>query len=227
MIDHPVVSRAEWREARAALLTREKAFDRERDALTAATRALPWVEVQTNYEFEGASGRESLAQLFDGRSQLIVQHFMFHPDWNAGCPHCSFWADGFDPMIAHLRVRDARFVAISRAPWPKLAAYRRRMGWHLHWVSSAGNDFNRDYGVTVNDAELPGLSVFARRDDRVFHTYSTYARGLDHFNAAYHLLDVVPKGRDEAALPYPQAWVRRHDEYRRRQRRGSTWRQSC
>lgn len=208
-----VVSRTQWQQARAALLVQEKAFDRERDALTAKARALPWVEVDAPYVFDTGAGQATLTDLFAGRSQLVVQHFMFHPDWQQGCPHCSFWADGFAPTIPHLNARDVSFTAVSRAPWQTIDAYRARMGWNFQWVSSGGNDFNSDYQVTLDDTEVPGISVFALRDGRVFHTYSTYARGLDHFNSAYHLLDVVPNGRDEGALPYPQAWVRRHDEY--------------
>ncbi len=210
---HDVVSRAQWQQARAALLVKEKAFDRQRDALTAAARALPWVAVDEPYVFDTGQGQATLTDLFAGRSQLVVQHFMFHADWTQGCPHCSFWADGFAPMIPHLNARDVSFAAVSRAPWQTIDAYRARMGWDFRWVSSGASTFNSDYQVTIDDAEVPGISVFALRDSRVFHAYSTYARGLDHFNAAYHLLDVVPSGRDEGALPYPQAWVRRHDEY--------------
>jgi predicted dithiol-disulfide oxidoreductase (DUF899 family) len=173
------------------------------------------------------------ADLFGGRSQLLVYHFMFHPDWNAGCKSCSFWADNYNSIIVHLNQRDVNLVAISRAPYPKLAAFRKRMGWSFEWVSSFGNDFNRDFAVSFSPGEAgddgknynfgtahfggqeaPGLSVFFKdADGGIFHTYSTYARGLDMFNGAYHYLDIVPKGRDEDALPYGMAWVRLRDEY--------------
>jgi predicted dithiol-disulfide oxidoreductase (DUF899 family) len=230
MADHRVVSRESWLAERQALLEREKAFDRERDALSAARRALPSVEVE-DYRFVGPEGEVRLSELFGGCSQLVVQHFMYGADWPAGCPSCSFWADGFDPMAVHLRHRDTGFCAVSIAPIEQLLEYRNRMGWRFPWVSSAGTSFNRDFGVTFSEADLasgatynygstsggagehPGVSVFVREGERLLHTYSTYARGLDHLNAAYHLLDLVPKGRDEAGLPWTQAWVQRHDEY--------------
>jgi predicted dithiol-disulfide oxidoreductase (DUF899 family) len=185
--------------------------------------------------FEGPKGRETLADLFAGRHQLVVYHFMFDSDWEAGCKSCSFWADNFNGIVVHLAHRDVTMLAISRAPFAKLDAYRKRMGWSFKWVSSAGTDFNRDYHVSHTAEELaakdgyynytrqrpyateaPGISVFYRDDDgAIFHTYSCYARGLDMLNGAYHYLDLVPKGRDEEELPAPQAWVRRHDEYDR------------
>ncbi len=227
-----VVSRAEWLAARTALLEREKAFTRERDALSAARRALPWVQVEKDYAFEGAGGRESLADLFGGAGQLIVYHFMFGPDWDEGCPSCSYWMDNFDGIDVHLRHRDTALVAVSNAPYGKLAAYRERMGWRFRWVSSLGSDFNRDFHVTFTEEEIqndrayynyregpfpgteaPGISVFRRRDGRVYHTYSCYSRGLDMLNGAYHLLDLTPKGRDEDDLPWTMAWLRRRDQY--------------
>jgi len=229
---HKVVSHEHWVKARQALLAREKAFTREREALSQARRDLPWEEVGTDYRFEGLDGSESLADLFAGRSQLIVYHFMFAPDWDAGCPHCSRWADNFNGLIVHLNARDVTMIAISRAPYAKLAAYRKRMGWSFKWVSSFGTDFNFDYRVSFTPEELAsnaavynyatlapgvaereGASVFHKNEAGVFHTYSTYARGIDMLNADYHYLDLTPKGRDEGDKgPY---WVRRHDEYGR------------
>ncbi len=196
-------------------------------------RDLPWERVDREYVFDGPNGKETLSDLFAGRSQLIVYHFMFGPDWEVGCPHCSFWADNFDEIVVHLNQRDVTMLAVSRAPYSKLAAYKKRMGWHFKWVSSSGTDFNFDYHVSFTpeevakkaafynytvqeplDSEREGVSVFYK-DQRgsVFHTYSTYARGIDMVNAAYHYLDLVPKGRDEAGHEFTQFWVRRHDEY--------------
>lgn len=231
--DHRVVGREEWLAARKALLAREKELTRQRDALAQARRDLPWVLVEKPYRFDGARGPERLADLFDGRSQLAVYHFMFAPDWEAGCPHCSFWADNFDRIVVHLAQRDVTLVAVSRAPLEKLAAYQRRMGWSFRWLSSGGSDFNQDFGVSFTAEELTakralynyawqdpgksdreGVSVFHRDGaGRVFHTYSAYARGIDMLNTAYHYLDLVPKGRDEGGRG--QFWVRRHDEYPR------------
>ena len=233
MDEHTVVSAEEWVIARKALLEREKEFTRLREELARQRRDLPWEEVTKEYFFEGPDGTRSLSQLFDGRSQLIVYHFMFPPDWDEGCPHCSFWADSFDGATAHLNARDVTMVAISRAPQPKLAAYAKRMGWTFPWFSSGGTDFNHDFGVAFWPDTLAsgtaeynygpggpgfpdreGISVFCKGDGgHVFHTYSTYARGLDMMNAAYQYLDLVPKGRDEAGHDDPQYWVRRHDEY--------------
>jgi predicted dithiol-disulfide oxidoreductase (DUF899 family) len=235
MTGHAIVSRAEWTEARKALLAEEKAFTRQREALAAKRRALPWVRIDEDYDFDGADGKRTLAELFDGRSQLVVYHFMFGPDWQAGCPSCSFLADDFDGAVVHLAQRDVTMVAASRAPYEKLDAYRRRMGWRFEWVSSHGSDFNRDFHVSFSDAELaagpvyynyavqpfpateaPGLSVFFRdADGTIYHTYSCYARGLDTLIGTYQYLDLVPKGRDEQHLPFTMAWVRRHDEYDR------------
>jgi predicted dithiol-disulfide oxidoreductase (DUF899 family) len=223
-----VVGHDEWLESRKRLLAAEKEFTRARDELTKQRQALPWEPVDKEYAFDGPNGKETLADLFDGLSQLVVYHFMFAPEDDAGCKSCSFWADNFNPNVIHLNARDVSFAAVSRAPVEKLRAYRQRMGWSFHWVSSGENDFNFDYGVSFspkqqdervyNYGSLPpriadreGLSVFARDNGRVFHTYSAYARGIDLVNTAYNYLDLVPKGRDEGDSG--QAWVRRHDEY--------------
>jgi predicted dithiol-disulfide oxidoreductase (DUF899 family) len=233
MPTHPVVAQDEWLAARRALLAREKAFTHERDALSAARRQLPWVKVEKDYVFEGPDGRQTLAELFDGRSQLIVYHFMFGPGWEQGCPSCSLLADHFDGAIVHLAQRDVTFVAVSRAPLHQIEAFERRMGWHFTWVSSHDSDFNRDFHVSFDKNELakgevqynyttgsfpseeaPGASVFFKNEaGEVFHTYSTYARGLDQLIGAYSWLDLAPKGRDEAELPWTMAWVRHHDRY--------------
>jgi predicted dithiol-disulfide oxidoreductase (DUF899 family) len=230
-MNHRVVSHDEWLAARTEFLAKEKELTRLRDAVNQQRRELPWERVEKEYLLDGPNGKESLAGLFEGRSQLIVYHFMFRPDWDAGCPHCSFWADNFNDIIIHLNHRDITMVAVSRAPYAKLAAYRQRMGWSFKWLSSADSDFNFDYHVSFTDkevaekktfynytmqdagAEREGTSVFYRDDDgNVFHTYSTYARGIDMTNTAYHYIDLVPKGRDEGDRP--QYWVRRHDEYK-------------
>ncbi len=226
-----IVSRETWLVARKALLAKEKELTRQRDGLSAERRALPWVKVDKAYVFEGPGGKESLADLFAGSSQLLAYHFMFGPDWQEGCPSCSFWADNYNGIVRHLKHRDVQLVAISRAPIDKLEAYRRRMGWSFKWVSSLGSDFNRDYHVSFapeekagayynyqsggfSSTEAPGVSVFLKDEGgAIFHTYSCYARGLDTLNSAYQLLDLVPKGRDEEGLPHPMAWVRRHDRY--------------
>ncbi len=230
---HRVVSHKAWIEARRKFLAKEKKFTRLRDELSRQRRALPWETVDKQYVFDGPKGRETLPELFDGRSQLIVYHFMFAPEWDEGCKHCSFWADNFNGLGIHLNHRDVSFVAISRAPLAKLEAFRKRMGWSFRWVSSGQNDFNYDYqasftrqevesgaaffnysksDVGVSDRE--GVSVFSRDPSgAVFHTYSSYARGIDMLNTAYHYLDLVPKGRDEDGLEFTQAWVRHHDRY--------------
>jgi predicted dithiol-disulfide oxidoreductase (DUF899 family) len=225
-----IVSREEWTQARREFLAKEKAFTRERDAISEARRQLPWVKVDKRYELEGSRGKQTLGDLFGGKSQLIVYHFMFGPDWEAGCSSCSFWADNFDGIITHLEQRDVAMVAISRAPYDKIAAFRARMGWSFHWLSSAGTDFNQDFHVSFAPEERetgyynyankgfpstegPGISVFCRRDGEVFHTYSCYARGLDMLNGAYHYLDLVPKGRDEKDLKHPQEWIKLRDRY--------------
>jgi predicted dithiol-disulfide oxidoreductase (DUF899 family) len=226
------VSHEEWLKARLELLAAEKEFTRQRDALTRRRMAMPWERVDKSYRFEGPNGPLLLADLFDGRSQLIVYHFMFGPDWEEGCKSCSFWADNFDGIPIHLNHRDVTFTAVSRAPLAKIEAYKKRMGWSFPWVSSNGSDFNYDfhvsftkeqlaagkvdynYGLVEGYEELPGLSVFYKNErGEVFHTYSCYARGIDMVNGAYQLLDLVPKGRDEDGFEFSMEWVRRHDQY--------------
>lgn len=233
MEPNKIVSRENWIAAREQHLTKEKEFTKARDALSAARRALPWVKVDKDYAFEGPDGKESLADLFEGRGQLIVYHFMFGPDWEEGCPSCSYLADHFDGANWHLGQRDVTLVAASRAPLEKLDAYKARMGWRFKWVSSLGSDFNRDYHVSFDAADMekgevyynyrtttfpspeaPGLSVFRKGDNGdIFHTYSSYGRGLDILVGAYNWLDMVPKGRDEADLSFTMEWIRRHDQY--------------
>ena len=232
MQSHPVVSREEWIAARKAHLAHEREHTKVRERLNAERRALPWVKVEKDYPFDGPEGKVSLADLFKGRSQLVVQHLMFAPGWDEACKSCSFWADGFERMIPHLAARDTAMAAISRAPLPKLMAFKRRMGWSFDWLSSGGNDFNFDFGVSFTpeqieaggnynfgttpfgSEEAPGISVFYRDEDgNIFHTYSCYARGLDMMNAAYHYLDLTPLGRHEEGLPYPMDWVRLRDQY--------------
>jgi predicted dithiol-disulfide oxidoreductase (DUF899 family) len=231
--DPKVVSRAEWLAARKKLLLKEKDYTRQGDALAAERRSLPWVRVDGDYVFDTPGGKESLADLFQGRSQLVVQHFMFGPGWKEGCPSCSFMADHAGGVLVHLAHRDVTFVAVSRASITEIEAFKRRMGWEFKWVSSAGNDFNFDYGVSFTKAEMakgkvnynyrmgafpseeaPGISVFYRNDaGKVFHTYSVYGRGVELMMGTYRFLDLVPKGRDEAGLPHTMAWVRHHDRY--------------
>jgi predicted dithiol-disulfide oxidoreductase (DUF899 family) len=233
MTKHHVVSHEEWVAARRQHLAREKEFTRLRDQLSHERRELPWERVDRAYVFDGPDGPESLGDLFAGRGQLIVQHFMFDPSWDEGCKSCSFWADNFDGIVVHLNHRDASLVLISRAPLATLEAYRRRMGWRIKWVSSFHTDFNRDYHVSFTPEELaggrayynyanggfpvaeaPGISVFTKdADGAIYHTYSCYARGLDMLNGAYHLMDLLPKGRDEAGLSSSMDWLRRHDQY--------------
>jgi len=227
-----IVSRDEWLTARKKLLAKEKQLTRQRDALGAERRELPWVRVEKNYVFEGPRGKETLADLFEGRSQLVVYHFMFAPDWEEGCRSCSFWADGFNAIGVHVNHRDVTMVAISRAPIEKLEAFKRRMGWNFKWLSSGNNDFNYDYQVSftpealeneveynyakqkTDTSDLPGVSVFYQDSEgNIFHTYSAYSRGIDILNPAYNYLDLVPKGRDEAELEWPMAWLRYHDRY--------------
>jgi len=225
-----VVSPTEWLAARKELLKKEREFTHLRDELSQQRRQLPWERVEKKYAFEGVNGKQTLADLFAGRSQLIIYHFMFGPGWKEGCPSCSFMADQFDGITTHLKQRDTAFAAVSRAPWPEIARFKERMGWRFPWVSSQGTEFNYDYQASaVKDAdgkthynydavefpsdELPGASVFIRRDGEIFHTYSTYARGLDQMMNAYNFLDLTPKGRDEESLPWPMAWVRHHDKY--------------
>jgi len=231
--EHKIVPENEWIEARRVLLEKEKEFTVLRDQLSRQRRELPWKAVNKEYFFEGPNGKETLAELFDRRSQLIVYHFMFDPSWDAGCPSCSFWADNFNGIIVHLHQRDVTMVVVSRAPYSKLAAYKKRMGWDFKWVSSFDTDFNFDYDVSFTPEELDrkeasynynlqdtgspereGVSVFyLDPEGRLFHTYSAYARGIDMLNVAYNYLDLVPKGRVEGGNDFPQFWVRRHDEY--------------
>jgi predicted dithiol-disulfide oxidoreductase (DUF899 family) len=240
--DHRIASHEEWIAERKALLAKEKEFNRLRDELSAQRRDLPWERVTKSYVFDGPRGPETLEQLFDGRSQLVVYHAMFDPKTvtartpyteDAPCAMCSFWMDNFERVVVHLAHRDVTLIAVSRAPVEKLEAYRRRMGWTFKWLSVGDGDFNRDYRVTLTPAEiangqgeynyahagipiaeLPGISVFYRDSaaGQVCHTYSTYSRGLDMLNVAYHYLDIVPKGRDEEGMR-GGGWVRRRDEY--------------
>lgn len=229
--NHRVVSHEEWLADRTALMAREKEFTRLRDELSRQRRELPWEKVTKPYTFDGPRGKETLADLFEGRSQLVVYHFMFHPAWNEGCVGCSFWADNFNGIDIHLAHRDISFLAISRAPLAKLEAYRKRMGWSFKWVSSGESDFNRDFGVSFDaetakrgeasynygtirgvGEEMPGVSVFYKDESGdIYHTYSAYSRGIDLLNGAYNYIDLTPKGRDEDGRG--QYWVRRHDRY--------------
>jgi predicted dithiol-disulfide oxidoreductase (DUF899 family) len=231
--EHPVVSPDEWLSARTALLAKEKEFTRLRDELSRQRRDLPWEKVGKSYVFEGPGGKQTLAELFEEKSQLVVYHFMFSPAWDEGCPHCSFWADNFNGIPIHLNHRDVTFVAISRAPLSKIVPFKRRMGWSFKWVSSGGSDFNYDYEASFTPYQVSsgapvynfatsspgttdreGVSVFYKNESgTVFHTYSSYARGIDLLNTAYNYLDLVPKGRDEDGLSSTQAWVRYHDRY--------------
>jgi predicted dithiol-disulfide oxidoreductase (DUF899 family) len=226
-----VASRAAWLRARKALLAKEKALNVQRDALSAERRRLPMVRVEKEYAFDGPDGRRTLGELFEGRRQLIVYHFMFDPQWDEGCPACSFVADHFDGALAHLAARDTSFAAISRAPIGKIEAFRRRMGWGFPWLSSHGSDFNHDFQVTIDaehaeynyapvaaqpegyprEGEREGLSVFLRDGERLFHCYSTYQRGLDPFLNTYNFLDHTPLGRQEE--DGIMRWVRHHDRY--------------
>jgi predicted dithiol-disulfide oxidoreductase (DUF899 family) len=230
---HEVVSSREWIASRKELLRKEKEFTKLRDDLSRQRRELPWEKVEKQYVFDGPNGTETLADLFNGRSQLIVYHFMFGPGWEAGCPSCSYLADHFDGSLVHLANRDVTLAVISRAPMPQIEAFKRRMGWQFQWVSSFGNDFNRDYHVSftkeetdkgkVNynydmvefpSEEAPGASVFYKNDaGEIFHTYSAFARGLDILVGTYNFLDLVPKGRDEDGFAFTMAWVRHHDRY--------------
>lgn len=233
--NHRIVSKDEWLAARSALLKKEKEFTVLRDKLGRQQRDMPWVSVDKEYLFVGPNGKQTLSDLFDGRTQLIVYHFMYDPNWDAGCPSCSFWADNFNGIVVHLNQRDVTMIAVSRAPYSKIEEYKKRMGWNFKWVSSYDNDFNFDYHVSFTPKELSekkafynynlqdthspereGVSVFYKDTaDHVFHTYSAYARGIDVLNVAYHYLDLVPKGRDEDGHEFTQFWVRRHDEYRK------------
>ena len=229
-IEHPkIVSRDEWLAARKELLAKEKQLTHQRDAVSAERRALPWVNVDKQYVFDGPNGKQTLADLFDGRSQLVVYHFMFGPEWKEGCPSCSFNMDHTDGALLHLAQRDVAFTAISRAPFAKIEAFKKRMGWRFNWVSSYGSDFNFDYHVSFPKGEKvdynfemtefpsdegPGISVFYKDGTgQIFHTYSAYARGTEMLVGTYNYLDLVPKGRDEDGLAFTMSWVRHHDRY--------------
>jgi predicted dithiol-disulfide oxidoreductase (DUF899 family) len=235
MTTHEVVSKSEWVEARKRFLAKEKEFTRMRDQLSVERRALPWTRVDKEYTFDGRNGPETLVQLFGDRSQLVVYHFMFAPEWEVGCKSCSFWADNFNGITAHLRQRDVAFAAISRAPLAKLQVFAKRLGWTFKWVSSQGSNFNYDFEVSFKpealargdamynfgklqhaSSDMPGISVLAKDDSgAVFRAYSTFGRGIDMMNTAYQYLDLVPKGRDEAGLPHTMAWVKLRDLYDR------------
>ena len=228
-----IASPAEWLAARKQLLAKEKEFTRLRDELSRQRREMPWEKIEKNYLFEGPRGTVGLPDLFNGKSQLIIYHFMFGPGWKEGCPSCSFLADSFDGSVVHLAQRDTAFTAISRATLPEIEAFKKRMRWRFPWVSSHGTDFNHDFGVSYSKEEIvsgkklynygtsgftgeeaPGASVFFNKDGEIFHTYSSYARGLDILLPTYNWLDLTAKGRDETGIkPYPMAWVRHHDRY--------------
>ena len=231
MIAHKVVDKNEWLIARKELLIEEKEFTRLRDKLSAKRRALPWVKIDKSYLFDGEAGQLTLADLFEDKSQLIIYHFMLGPDWDEGCPSCSFWADNFDGIDVHLAHQDIAFLAVSRASYEKLSAYKKRMGWSFKWMSSLNTDFNYDMNVSFSSDEkeaneisynyrkqpylmdeLQGVSVFFKNDkNEIFHTYSTYSRGIDILNGAYNFIDLSPKGRDEE--DGIMHWLRRHDQY--------------
>jgi predicted dithiol-disulfide oxidoreductase (DUF899 family) len=228
-----VVSQEEWLAARKNLLAKEKEFTRQRDALSAQRREMPWVRVEKEYVFDAPGGKERLSDLFGGKSQLFVYHFMFGPDWKEGCQSCSLFADHVDGLLVHLANRDVSLVMVSRAPLAQIEAFKKRMGWRFKWVSSNETDFNYDYHVSFTKQEqaggnvyynygkngfpsdeAPGASVFYKDAHRsIFHTYSSYARGLDILLGVYNFMDMTPKGRHEEGLPYPMAWVRHHDKY--------------
>lgn len=231
--DHAVVSDERWLQQRRKLLEREKQLTHLHDEVARERRALPWRRIERNYVFDTPQGRRTLADLFEGQRQLMVQHFMLGPGWEQGCPSCSFMADHTDGMTIHLAHRDITFVAVSRAPLPEIQRFRQRMGWQFPWVSSHGSDFNRDFAVSFTPEELargavdynygkvafpaeeaPGISVFCKDDaGGVFHTYSTFGRGVEVMMGAYQLMDLTPKGRDERDVPYKMEWVRHHDRY--------------
>jgi predicted dithiol-disulfide oxidoreductase (DUF899 family) len=231
MLDHATATREEWLSARKALLAEEKEFTRARDALSAKRRELPWVRIDKPYRFESREGTLSLSDLFGPNRQLIVQHFMFAPEWEKPCKSCSFWADGYNGIVDHLAQRDTAFVAVSRAPLEKLEARKRKMGWTFPWVSSGDGEFNYDFAVSFRDGDgasgaatynyapmggpmtdLPGMSAFVKADGAVYHAYSCFARGLDLLNSAYNYLDLTPLGRQEDG-PFPMSWVKLRDEY--------------
>ena len=228
-----IVSRQQWLENRQALLVKEKKLTRLRDEVSLQRKQMPWVKADKEYQFDGPHGNETLSDLFAGKQQLLIYHFMLGPDWDEGCTSCSFWADNFDGIDVHLAHRDISFLAVSRAPYEKLKAYKKRMGWRFKWVSSFGSDFNYDYQVSFTPEqkekneieynfqkteyfvdELVGVSVFVKDDGgNIFHTYSTYSRGVDILNGAYNYIDLTPKGRDEHGEAKNMGWLRRHDQY--------------
>ena len=232
-VNHPVVSRDRWLAERKTLLAHEKELTRLHDQIARERRALPWVRIEKNYVFDGLEGRRTLADLFEGRRQLLVQHFMFGPGWEQGCPSCSYMADHIDGMNVHLAHRDITLLAVSRAPLAEIERFRQRMGWQFKWVSSHDSDFNHDFGVSFTQEELaagevyynyhkgffpaeeaPGISVFYKDDaGEVFHTYSTFGRGVEVMMGAYMMMDLTPKGRDERDVFYKMEWVRHHDRY--------------
>ncbi len=232
-MDHLTSTRADWLSKRTALLAREKEFSQARDALSAARRELPWVPVEKDYLFDAEDGHMSLADLFQGKTQLVIYHFMFGTDWEEGCTSCSFWIDNLNGISPHLDARDTALAMVSKGPLANLLKFKTRMGWSLPWYSSANTDFNEDYQVTfpqedrdagnvtynyrktqMGMSDMTGISVFAKdKKGRVYHTYSTYSRGVDMLNGAYHILDLTPKGRDEDGLPFSMSWLKRHDEY--------------
>lgn len=231
--EHTIVSHEEWKAARRSFLDQEKAFTRQRDALSGARRELPWTEITADYRFDSPDGEVSLADLFGDNSQLLLYHFMMGPDWSEGCPSCSFWADNYNGTIVHLAHRDTAFAAVSRTSVENIEAYRERMGWEFPWVSSLNSTFNFDMGVSFTQEQIdsgeplynygtqvfggeeaPGLSTFIRDDDgRIFLTYQTFSRGLDMLNGTYHHLDLMAKGRDEDNLDWSMQWLHRHDAY--------------
>jgi len=232
MIAHEIVNHDEWLAARQRFLAKEKEFTRLRDELSRERRELPWEHVKKQYAFESDRGRETLGELFGKHNQLIVYHFMYAPDWEIGCRSCSFWADNFNGIVPHLNARNVSLVAVSRAPLQKLQQQARRFGWTFKWVSSLGNDFNYDYNVSfrpealernavfynysprrLDSTEMPGISAFFRDGDQIYHSYSTYARGLDMLNTAYHYLDIAPQGRAEEGLAFPMQWVKHRIAY--------------
>ena len=231
MLSHSVVSEEEWIEARKLLLAKEKEFTRLRDQLSAERRELPWVKIEKDYIFDGPDGKLSLADLFNDNSQLVIYHFMLGPEWEEGCKSCSFWADNFNGIDIHLAHQDISFLVVSRAGYEKIKAYKQRMGWNFKLLSSQNNDFNYDFGVSFTAEEkasneitynylkqaymideLAGVSVFIKNEqNEIFHTYSTYSRGLDILNGAYNYIDLTPKGRDESNGI--MSWLRLHDQY--------------
>ena len=228
-----VVSHEEWLAARKKFLAREKEFTHQRDELSWLRRELPWEKVEKKYVFDGVNGKETLADLCEGRSQLLIYHFMFGPGWKEGCPSCSFLADAFDSFIIHMAQRDTTFAVVSRATLAEIEAFKKRMGWKFKWLSSNGSDFNYDYGVSFSKDEAasgkpfynygtvvfsgeegPGASAFIQKDGKIFHTYSTYARGLDILLPMYNWIDLTAMGRHEEGIePHEMAWVRHHDRY--------------